>query len=441
MKRNHLYKGLCGLGMLALFTGFVACDNNSGKFEMTGGTPTIKYVRLTDPEKSDSLLDKAYMETTVCLVGENLTSIHKLWFNDQPAILNTSLITDHTLIVDIPSKIPSEISNKIFMETRDGELCEYDFTVLVPNPTLSSLKNEWVKVGEEAVLYGRYFVDDASNHIKITMPGNIEVPYDNITSLSETEIHFIVPEECEGKSGQLSVTTLYGTARSPFYFHDERGMLFDFDGISPLRLDGWAALPTITDENSLSGGYVQMGDGSQVMNDDTWDDKNFFLEYWAGSWDIMGFPAYGQGMLLKDLVDFTNWENMSLKFEMQIPSSNPWNSAAMQIIFASAEQLQIFNASWDFFSGDASLQAPRAMYRPWQSVANGEYHTNGEWVTVSIPLNSLVYSYDGSATANPVTGPESFGSLQMCVIGGGVRTDKECNPIIRLDNIRAVENL
>lgn len=442
MKLNNIFKTLGSGVLLACCLTFVSCNDQPDKFEMTGGIPTIKYVRLTDPEKSDSLLDKAYMETTVCLVGDNLRSVHKLWFNDQQAVLNTSLITDNTLIVNIPSKIPQEISNKIFIETRDGQMCDYDFTVLVPNPVISSLKNEWVKVGEEAVLYGRYFVDDAESPIQITLPGNIVVDHENITSFDETEIHFIVPQEVDGLSGQISVTTLYGSGKSPFYFHDNRGIIFDFDGVSPLSFTGnaWHDKAAVEDENSLSGAYLQLGDGTATITDDTWDDSHFFAEYWAGTWDLV-YPTFGQGMKICDLVDFTEWENMSLKFEMQIPASTPWNSAAMQIVFAPVDLIHIWEASWDFFNGDESVQAPRAMYRPWQSVANGEFHTNGEWITVTVPLTSFAYNFEGGATANPITGPDSFGSFQLCVVGGGINTEKECNPIIRIDNIRAVQNL
>ncbi|MCH5234411.1 MAG: hypothetical protein J1E16_03895 [Muribaculaceae bacterium] len=443
MKRINLYKVLAATILMASSAAFVGCNDQPDKFEMTAGVPTIKYIRLTDPEKSDSLLNQAFMETTICLVGENLTSIHKLWFNDQPAILNTSLITANTLIVDIPSKIPDEITNKIYMETRDGALCDYDFTVLVPSPVITSMQNEWVKPGDEAVIKGRYFVNDANYPISVTMPGNIKVPNENITDVTETELHFIVPAESDGTSGQVSVATMYGSAKSPFYFHDQRGMLFDFDGISPLSFDGgvWHPHSAIEDENSLSGLYIQFGDGETVLDDNTWDESHFFAEYWAGSWDDPEFPAYGQGMKINDLIDFSNWENMSLKFEMQIPSSNPWSAASMQIIFASAESIHIQAASWDFFNGDASLQAPRAMYRPWQSAAGNSFHTNGEWITVTIPLSSFTYNMAGEACANQFSGPESFGSFQISITQGGISTEKECTPVIRLDNIRAVENL
>ena len=442
MKTRNIFKGLCASVLVVCSLSLASCNDQPDKFEMTAGRPTVKYVRLTDPEKSDSLLDQAFMETTVCLVGDNLTSIHKLWFNDQQAILNTSLMTNHTLIVDIPGKIPQEVTNKIYMETRDGELCEYDFKVMVPAPVVVSMKNEWVAPGEEAVITGRYFVDDPSSPLAITMPGNISVPYDNITSITENEVHFIVPAECEGTAGQVSLTTLYGTGRSPFYFHDNRGMIFDFDGVSPLNFTDncWHGHAAIEDEYSLSGAYLQLGNGTATMDDETWDDSNFFAEYWAGTWDQI-YPASGQGMLICDLVDFTNWENMSLKFELQIPSANSWNSSAMQIIFAPGRLIHIWEAGWDFFNGDPSVQAPRAMYRPWQSTPNGEFNTGDEWITVTIPLTAFVYNLEGAATANPITGPDSFGSFQLCILGGGVNTEKECTPIFRIDNIRAVENL
>lgn len=443
MKKNKIFKGLIGLAAMALALVATGCVDQPDKFEMTGGTPTIDYVRLSTLESSDSLLNKAYMETTICLVGDNLRSIHRLWFNDQPAVLNTSLITDHTLIVTIPSKIPQEITDKIYMETRDGEMVDYDFQVLVPNPSVISMKNEWAPVGSEAVIYGRYFVDPEVQPIEIVLPGNLKLDHDNITYVDENEIRFIVPEEADGLSGPLTVKTIYGTGSSPFYFHDTRGMMFDFDGLSPLSFEGdvWHKRPAIEDENSLSGKYIQLGDGASTLDDNTWNDGVFFAEYWAGTWEEPEFPAYGQGMKISDLVDFTNYENMSLKFEMQIPSATPWNAAAMQIVFAPTSTIHVQAASWDFFNGPEDVQAPRAMYRPWQGAPNGEYSTGGEWVTVTIPFSAFVNNFEGGAAINKLTGPESFDSFQMSIVGGGINTEKECTPIIRVDNIRAVENL
>lgn len=79
----------------------------------------------------------------------------------------------------------------------------------------------------------------------------------------------------------------------------------------------------------------------------------------------------------------------------------------------------------------------RAMYRPWTST--GSYHTDDQWVTVTIPLTSFTYDRAGAATTNVPNSPEDFASLNIFVVGGGVN-GTECMPIFKIDNIRAVPN-
>ncbi len=93
---------------LAFAIGTVSCDDQPDKFELTSGVPVVKYVRVIDPNKSDSLITSAYMDNQICLVGDNLTSIKEIYFNDRKALLNTSLITYHTLLVTVPGDLPPE---------------------------------------------------------------------------------------------------------------------------------------------------------------------------------------------------------------------------------------------------------------------------------------------------------------------------------------------
>ena len=120
-------KGLVMIG--AIISGMVvtSCEDEPDKYEISDGLPTVKYIRMTDPEVADSLITGAYMANTICLVGENLRSVYELYFNDQKAILNTSLITDNTLIVDIPSTIPSVVTNKIYLTNTTGAIKSHWF--------------------------------------------------------------------------------------------------------------------------------------------------------------------------------------------------------------------------------------------------------------------------------------------------------------------------
>lgn len=445
MNNIRINNWLLGASVLFLGIAAVSCEDQPDKFEMSGGVPTVKYVRSTDPAAADSLLDAAYLQNTICLVGNNLRSIHEIWFNDQKAILNTSLITDHTLIVDIPSEIPVDVTDKIYMKTKGGATVAYDFRTLVPNPVVSTMSNEWIKPGAEAVLYGQYFVDDPNVPMEITMPGNIAVPHENILSVKQGEVRFIVPEGAT-QPGQIDVRTMYGLGRSAFQYHDDRGILFDFDGVSPLSFDGqgWHNRVAKEDENSIAGKYLQLGDGEAELGDNIWNDGAFFAEYWPGDWNG-SYPSSGQGMLLNSLVDFSEWENMSLKFEMQIPSTNPWTIGYMQIIVSAPKQIHIWEASWNFFSGgdkeDVTLMSPRAFYAPWDN-KDKTFDTAGEWITVTIPFTAFGFDYTRGGTANPIVDENSFGGLTMCLIGSpAIKDDRTCKPILRIDNIRAVKNL
>lgn len=113
MKLMKYIKGLVIVGAVLSGVMMTSCEDEPDKYEIADGLPTVNYIRMTDPEVADSLITGAYMSNTICLVGENLRSVYELYFNDQKAILNTSLITDNTLIVDIPSTIPSVVTNKI----------------------------------------------------------------------------------------------------------------------------------------------------------------------------------------------------------------------------------------------------------------------------------------------------------------------------------------
>jgi hypothetical protein len=427
-------KWFLGATVVALGMTAVSCEDEPDKFELTGGTPTVKFVRMTTPEQADSLITGAYMESTICLVGENLTSIHEMYFNDQKAILNTSYITKNTLVVDVPKIIPSEVTNKIYMITTKNDTVTYDFTVKVPAPVISSMTCEWAKPGEEVTLYGRYFIDDTNSPMTITMPDGKVIKSSQFKNLTQTSVTFDIPANCS-EEGKIYAQTIYGKGRSVFQFRDTRGMLFDFDGRTGLDFvnNCWhakAAQPA--DETSIDGAYIQFGDGSTVMDaTGGWNDSQFAAEYWPGNWSNT-YPAEGQGMLLTDLVNFSDFANMALKFEMMIPSSNPWSAGAMQIIPASKEKVSLFTANNTYFHDDSD-KLPRAWYAPW--TATGSFDTADKWITVSFPFSSFIYYWDGTVAGQTLSA-NSFDSLLIFIVNG--QEGKDCTPIIKVDNIRAV---
>lgn len=450
MKLLHKFIRFGFFCCMALSAGFgmTSCEDEPDKYEVADGVPTVRYIRSPYAASADSLITAATTGTTICLVGENLRSIYELYFNDQQAILNTSYMTDNTVLVDVPRTIPAEVSNKIYMVTRSGQTVEYDFSVTVPAPILTAMSCEYAPAGTEVSITGNYFVDDPNVPLEVVFPGDVTVT--EFTDISQTSISFIMPECTE--EGTVDVTTIYGTTTSAFHYLDTRGMLFDFDGVTGLGNHGWHNREILSDETSITGNFVQLGDGNAVMSaDGGWDDSNFAFEYWCGSWDTPQNITSGDGIALFNVVDFTDYEDMALKFELYIPSSNPWSAGAMQIGFEGVDMVTLSGNPIDGYTNVAGANAymfngegtndegnfGRALYRPWTT--SGSYDTGDQWVTVTIPLTDFTYNRTGgSATAVP-NSPDDFASLTIFVVGGGVN-GTECYPIFKIDNIRAVPN-
>ena len=412
-------------------TGFTmtACEDEPDKYEIADGIPTINYVRMADFAASDSLITGAYMSNTICLVGNNLRSITELYFNDQKAILNTSYMTDHTVIVDVPKNIPEVVTDKIYMVNSKKDTIDYDFKVLVPQPEVLSMNCEFLKPGETAVIYGDYFIDDPNVPLAITFPGNVAVT--EITEITKTAVTFTVPEGAMG--GYINVTSIYGTGRSKFYYNDTRNILFDWDGSHggfEIGL-GWRDGSKVkkTDEYGFDGSYIQFEGEMAGGAGATWGEDPFSFNYWPDP--ANGYPALSSLPAFADMIATYGVSGLQMKFEVCIPSSNPWQSAALQIIFSGDNSVTYATGNNTYFS-DASV--PRALWMPWQST--GSYDTGGEWRTVSVSLADHNKTFDGNACGTAFDETMLTG-LTFFVWNGGVE-GTDCNPIIRIDNIRVV---
>lgn len=432
MNTKKFNKWFLGTAVVALGMAAVSCEDEPDKFELTGGTPTIKFIRMTSPELADSLITSAYMENTICLVGENLTSIHELYFNDQKATLNTSYITKNTLIVDVPSKIPSKVSNKIFMINQDNDTTSYDFKVLVPSPTINSISCEWAKSGTIATITGNYFLDDENVPLTLTLADDTPV---KITKLSTTSISFEVPDD--PASGNLTVTSIYGSGRSKFQFHDTRNILFDWDGTrGGLSIGhGWRngnVHPSGQDVEGIDGSYLYFG-GYDLVGawENDWAEDQFSFNYWPDP--ANGYTALSDRPAFRSMLNNYEISQLQLKFELYIPSSNPWSAKSMQIMFSSNDNVTYSNANNAYFS---DYSVPRALWTPWEST--GSYDTADDWVTVTIPLSDFIYDCDGGKSSGQLT-KNSFTGLAFFVFKGGV-TGTDCSPVMYIDNIRVVPN-
>ena len=58
-------------------------------------------------------------------------------------------------------------------------------------------------------------------------------------------------------------------------------------------------------------------------------------------------------------------------------------------------------------------------------------------MTVTVPVSEFTFNKDGNGATQQLSSELDFASLTMFVVGGGV-AGKECAPVIKIDNIRAV---
>jgi hypothetical protein len=411
--------------------GFASCEDYPDAFVLADGKPTVNYVRYAD---RDVLIEQAYMGEVVCFVGENLCSVRELFFNDQKAVLNTSFMTENTLVAAVPGNLPKVKTDKVYMITKEKDTLAVDFKVMMPAPQLKSMSCEFQQPGTDVTIYGNYFSEPMTLMFE---DGNGAV-VTSFKSVSMTEMTFTIP--ADAKPGKIKLETESGLARSPFSYYDFcGGLITDFDGGTDVVPQGWNFSGTYSSEGGILGNYVELKSASAMSPDGGWN-EDFKIDFWCGNWggDPMSITS-GPGVPICNIIDFTNFQNMALKFELYIPSSNPWMAGAMQLIFCSADKAA--NDSWQnnkfvhTSAEDGGLDLCRGLYRPWETT--GSFDTGDKWITVTVPFSEFTYNADGTSGAVPLAKPEDFATFVIWPWSGGVN-GTECTPVFRIDNLRAV---
>jgi hypothetical protein len=406
-----------------------SCEDYTGKYEMTGGTPTIYYVRPTDAAKADSLLTGAYMGSTVCLVGDNLTSIQELFFNDVKATPNINFITKNTLIVSVPNVLPDAISNKIWMVTERKDTIGYDFVTQIPNPSISRIYCDNVPEGGTVTLIGDYMLDYPNAHISVTI-GNYTVPYEHITHVEKTTLSFIAPPA--EVSGYITVTSTYGSNtrsyRSLFRDGDPEVVQY-ITRFEPTEnngtgfVPGWGRPGTQQLQNdpalAISGTYVRW-DGALTGGEWASGSPNYVINIW-GCNDSSN-PNSG----IPDPMFTFKPEEAALKFDINVMQA--WSGLPIALFFTKASDAE--NYLW----GDDTY--PRAFYAPWTTAPGASYVSNG-WETVTIPLTDFKYIGSG-ATVDISDGYSNLG-IAIHNRGGAAYAGTDCSPVILIDNIRVIK--
>jgi len=389
------------------------------------GTPSISYIRITDPVASDSLLVTAGQGQMIAIMGQNLGSVTQAWVNDQQAQLIPTFITNTTIITRIPSQIPSVVTNKLKLIFASGTSLDYDFTVKIPAPLVSAMVNEWAPEGSEAQINGDYFFEPIT--IKLS-DGTVVTT----TSVKQQKVTFTVPTGAA--EGPITVTTNFGTTVSSFHFHDNRGMVLNFDNLN--AAGSWRPGATAS-SSALSGNYLVLK-GMLAANQRAEDFPSGGFE--SELWSIANGRPQG---------NFVNgdYSKLSLKFEVNIVD---WYGSYLNICFSPWSQNNANNDVW----GGPTTNA-RAIWGPWDGGAStngGDFSKAAEikksgWMTVTIPIAKNFIYAPPSTPGGVVTyekwpfDPGVTGSMAFWVVGSSKAAAAPGSPVeLYIDNVRIVPN-
>ncbi len=410
-----LYKKIAKLtlGFVATLSllSLTSCNDNPDAFELTAGVPKVQYVRMPNASSSDSLIVRAFMGRTVAIIGENMTSVKEIWFNDQKAVLNTSFITTNTLLISVPKDIPNVVTNKIYLINSSKDTVSVDFKVDVPSPTVEAMKCEFVADGDVATIRGDYFLPVAGSEMpEVVFTPNLKAT--DIVSFKLNEIKVRVPKGAQ--AGPVSVVSRYGTTRSKFWLRDNRGIILDWDNSN--AKGGWqeGKISNSSPVAGITGKYVVFSGKMTADPNETWDETAFSFILWGTA----------NGRPEGDLFSIAPAEAL-IKFEINV--TKEWKSGALQMVFTPWA-----TANTNSYYADGAKA--RGLWMPWKST--GSYTTDG-WETITLPLKDFKYNKNGEALSLPSVG--NWGGLSFFLFHGGAQAiGADCTPEMCIDNIRVV---
>lgn len=356
--------------LLCISALFYACEDD----EL--GAPEIYGLRLTDPEKADSLFNGGSLGQNIVIMGNNLGSTKQVLFNNIEAYVNPNYVRNDNIILNVPTEVPSELTNEITVIT-DGGVATYPFDVEVPEPVVDNVSLEVLSGGETITIDGDFFFSS-----EVTIGG---VAAEVIT---ETQDQLVITVGEGTTGGELKIKTLFGEASYKYEINDMGTLLLDFedDGVR----DCWAKLNIIsaaTDPKPvplITGNYGHAE--TENMGQTGWFDPGVITT--CGSAGVSGTA-----------------ENKAVKFEINVPTEI--EAGYYQITIAS---------TWNY---TLSL---------WN---DAPFKTDG-WRTITIPLSDFVTG-DGV----PISSAESVADFLFVFKIDGA---DESNPVFNwnIDNLRIV---
>jgi len=477
MKKNIIILLFFCAGLIEL-----ACNKNG-----SSGPPVITNVRSLDTTRRDSFFVQATPGTEIVILGNNLSGVKQVFFNDTLAFFNPVYNTSTNLIVTIPGTAKTAATNpnvpSLIRLVTDHGSTTFSFKLYLPSPTISGIAFDST---------GTFIEINGSNlagikKITFPVPGN-DTALAYAVNKTFTQIIAKIPPGV-GFQDSLRVYCLFGTASYPYpppmiisSVSNENGAAgstilingTNFIGVKQVTFPGGiqglnlqtvsvnqlsvVVPPGITAPDSLriSGPlgtatapqpfdtYLTNASPGYLTNfEQQWASDNTAFVGWTGGYADApttstkypgGTGASGviiQGSPMTPNSAAGSQGNGGL---LQL-NDVPWVSNTAQSVSGYSLKFEVFVAStwsagelWISVGDWYGWSSFTARFAPWSDPAlapNGKYKPNG-WVTVTIPLTDLIAGNQFWQTAwNPNGSPaKTFADYPTTGVGFLVMNDQ-----------------
>ncbi|MBN1951014.1 MAG: hypothetical protein JW801_07410 [Bacteroidales bacterium] len=336
--------------------------------ELNTAPPEISNIRLLDPELADEPIDGAGLNTWLVIEGSNLAAVNEVYLNDMLADFNPTLMTETTIILQIPGETPnlgtdSMLPNTVRVVSQYGEAIYENFLIYAPPAVIEALSCEFALPGDTLLIEGDYFFGVDS----VVFPGNLSAEILD-ESADGSACTVVVPEGAT-ESGAIRVVTLGGTSETGS-FRIAENVIANFDNINPFQ--NWGG----TIETAASS-PVPVVAGNYFMA----TILNAVGTYWVQE------SAMPMRLTLPNITDAGKFEEISLKFEFY--AEGTWDIGIYVIDFV---ELEVDDADGDG-TAEEWLNEYRYEFTPWDTEDGAiVYSTHGRWITVEIPLSEFIHN-------------------------------------------------
>lgn len=332
----------------------------------SGGIPEIEGVRYVHPDSAAAQqMDKVGPGEMFVIVGRNLISTKRVFFNGIEASFNPTLVTDKHMVIRVPGDMPfgkmdpdAPEMNTIRLVADTGETT-FSFPILPPAPEIHIVHKEFATAGETVRITGRFLYLVES----VTFPGGIQATDYNFAE-DGTWLTVTVPSGVT-EAGHINISTTSGSTEDSYLnmFNDRQGIFINLDDKNPWNPWGTPGVGTPYVGDDITG--IPPIDGNYL--------------YWLYTDPLTPGMWWFQGLATQ----FATWAGTGM-----VMPDYPADTPTTELVY----RMEIFTPHDKFKSGFIQLSFDWWIEKDWNPfIVNGvrvPLVTDG-WETVTISMHDF----------------------------------------------------